>query len=193
VWRCVSRLEHGKQFCKNSPTLDENALQAAITDALSEFVSRQTVANALNSCINAAQSSDAPTLAYLAAKQKLAELETQLDTLLKATSVNNDDNNYFANKYRELMTEHTEYQSIVTEYEATHDNSREQYTELLSDRAFPITQYDESLTRQLIDTIRVQADGILQITLKGGEQLERQVPTKRSELKQSAGLQFASL
>jgi hypothetical protein len=193
VWRCISRLEHGKQFCKNSPTLDEIALQAAITDALSEFVSRQTVANALNSCISAAQSSDAPTLAYLAAKQKLTELDAQLDNLLKATSANNDDDNYSANKYCELMTEHTEKQAVVAEYEATHGTSREQYSELLSERTFTITQYDESLTRQLIDTIRVQADGVLQITLKGGEQLERQVPTKRSELRQSAGLQFASL
>jgi hypothetical protein len=193
VWRCVSRLEHGKLFCKNSPTLDENALQAAITDALSEFVSRQTVANALNSCINAAQSSDAPRLAYLAAKQKLTELDAQFNELLAVAGKADDDIDYISGKIRAISEEIEENQSIVTEYEAAHDNTREQYSELLSDRTFTITQYDESLARQLIDTIRVQADGVLQITLKGGEQLERQVPTKRSELRQSAGLQFASL
>ena len=30
VWRCVSRLDYGKKFCTQSPTLDEEPLQQAI-------------------------------------------------------------------------------------------------------------------------------------------------------------------
>ncbi len=30
VWRCVSRLENGTKYCKNSPTMEESALQEAI-------------------------------------------------------------------------------------------------------------------------------------------------------------------
>ena len=38
VWRCMNRLEHGKQNCKHSPTLDEDSLQAAVMDAITERV-----------------------------------------------------------------------------------------------------------------------------------------------------------
>ncbi len=34
VWRCVSRLDYGKKYCHNSPTLDEAPLQQAIIAAL---------------------------------------------------------------------------------------------------------------------------------------------------------------
>lgn len=37
VWRCVSRLDYGKKYCKDSPALEEQALQAAIVRALNRF------------------------------------------------------------------------------------------------------------------------------------------------------------
>ncbi len=39
VWRCVSRLDYGKKYCHNSPTLDEGPLQQAILAALSSAMS----------------------------------------------------------------------------------------------------------------------------------------------------------
>ena len=38
MWRCMNRLEHGKQNCRHSPTLDEDSLQAAVMDAITERV-----------------------------------------------------------------------------------------------------------------------------------------------------------
>nr|WP_325181993.1 recombinase family protein [uncultured Oscillibacter sp.] len=37
VWRCVSRLEFGKKYCHNSPSLDEDRLHRAIVGALNEY------------------------------------------------------------------------------------------------------------------------------------------------------------
>ena len=37
VWRCVSRLEFGTQYCHNSPTLDESKLHSAILASMNEF------------------------------------------------------------------------------------------------------------------------------------------------------------
>jgi len=39
VWRCISRLEFGTKYCRNSPTLEEGAIQDAITNALKELAS----------------------------------------------------------------------------------------------------------------------------------------------------------
>lgn len=42
VWRCISRLDHGTKYCKDSPTLDESVLQDTILEALTEFASQNT-------------------------------------------------------------------------------------------------------------------------------------------------------
>ena len=34
VWRCVSRLDHGTKYCKESPSMEETALQRAIIEAI---------------------------------------------------------------------------------------------------------------------------------------------------------------
>lgn len=36
VWRCVSRLDYGKQYCQNSPSLHEDRLQEAILNSVYE-------------------------------------------------------------------------------------------------------------------------------------------------------------
>ncbi len=36
VWRCISRLEFGKKYCHESPTLDEDLLHTAILEAMNE-------------------------------------------------------------------------------------------------------------------------------------------------------------
>jgi hypothetical protein len=36
VWRCISRLDFGKKYCADSPSIEESVLQAAILEALTE-------------------------------------------------------------------------------------------------------------------------------------------------------------
>ncbi len=48
VWRCVSRLDYGKKFCTQSPTLDEEPLQQAILAAVNAvMLDRDTLARQL--------------------------------------------------------------------------------------------------------------------------------------------------
>ena len=39
VWRCSSRLDYGKKYCKESPTLDESPLQQAVLAAINASMS----------------------------------------------------------------------------------------------------------------------------------------------------------
>lgn len=43
VWRCISRLENGKKYCHNSPTIDEDTLHAAILKAVNEYLAANEV------------------------------------------------------------------------------------------------------------------------------------------------------
>ena len=43
VWRCSSRLDYGKKYCKESPTLDEAPLQQAVLAAVNASMSGRKV------------------------------------------------------------------------------------------------------------------------------------------------------
>ena len=38
VWRCISRLDHGKKYCSESPTIHEDKLHRAILKAVNEYL-----------------------------------------------------------------------------------------------------------------------------------------------------------
>ncbi|MDR1410516.1 MAG: recombinase zinc beta ribbon domain-containing protein, partial [Oscillospiraceae bacterium] len=44
VWRCISRLDYGKKYCKNSPSLEENVLHTAILGAVANLAQENTAA-----------------------------------------------------------------------------------------------------------------------------------------------------
>lgn len=54
VWRCVSRLDYGKKYCHNSPTLDEAPLQQAILTAISTMMaSKETLIQQITGSLKA--------------------------------------------------------------------------------------------------------------------------------------------
>lgn len=47
VWRCISRLDYGKNYCSESPTLDEAVLQQAIVLGLCRIAADPSAVNAV--------------------------------------------------------------------------------------------------------------------------------------------------
>jgi hypothetical protein len=189
VWRCVSRLEHGRKFCRGSPTLDETALQAAILDAVSGAADQGLLAGALGACVQAAQNADARTAAYLTAKRRVSELDALLDKYLALSVTAGADEGYYDGKCREVVSERTGRQALIAEYEAKHTQTQ---TEFTLTEPITVTQFDERLARQLLSAIKVHSDGKLQITLKGGEMIERTVPTNQRETHKWQTQQYAA-
>jgi alpha-ketoglutarate-dependent taurine dioxygenase len=91
---------------------------------------------------------------------------------------------YFNEKIKAVMDERAAALKLVGEYEAAHSGTEQAPSPIptLDVEPFALTRFDETLTRQLIDTIRVNHGGTLQITLKGGEQIQRRISTNRREM-----------
>jgi hypothetical protein len=47
VWRCISRLEHGKTYCNESVTINEWELHEAIRETINRAISREQLIEAL--------------------------------------------------------------------------------------------------------------------------------------------------
>ena len=104
VWRCSSRLDYGKKYCKESPTLDESPLQQAVLAAINASMSgRKVLADQL---VDAMEQELAPvpgeSMSLGDIDRAVTELGKQFDTLL-AKAANGDADEY-AERFRAIST-----------------------------------------------------------------------------------------
>ena len=87
VWRCVSRLDYGKRYCKHSPTLDEEPLKQAILAAVNTVMSRKD--ELMDDLTDAMAQEPAPVpgevMSLADIDRAIENLSKQFDLLMKET------------------------------------------------------------------------------------------------------------
>ena len=173
VWRCVSRLDYGKKYCHNSPTLDEAPLQQAILAALNTAMADKN--SLIRQITDAMETEIIPfpggTMSLGDIERRLRELEQQFQTLLeKATN----DPAAYGGQFKEILDEQTflkEKRSVIlaNNNEQTKANQRIMDAAQTLENASPhITEWDESAVRQLVETVKILSKDEVAVTLKGG-------------------------
>lgn len=173
VWRCVSRLDYGKKYCHNSPTLDEAPLQQAILAALNTAMADK---NSLIRQITDAMeteiiTSPGGTMSLGDIEHRLRELEQQFQTLLEKAT---DDPGAYGCQFKEILDE----QMFLKEkrYGILEDNNEQSKAnqrimdaaQTLENASLHITEWDESAVRQLVETVKILSKDEVAVTLKGG-------------------------
>lgn len=106
VWRCVSRLDYGKKYCHNSPTLDEAPLQQAILAALNTAMADKN--SLIRQITDAMETEIIPfpggTMSLGDIERRLRELEQQFQTLLEKAA---DDPTAYGGQFKEILDEQT--------------------------------------------------------------------------------------
>ena len=173
VWRCVSRLDYGKKYCHNSPTLDEAPLQQAILAVLNTAMADK---NSLIRQITAAMETElipfpGGTMSLGDIERRLRVLEQQFQTLLEKAT---DDPAAYGGQFKEILDEQTflkEKRSVIlaNNNEQAKANQRIIDAAQTLENASPyITEWDESAVRQLVETVKILSKDEVAVTLKGG-------------------------
>ena len=173
VWRCVSRLDYGKKYCHNSPTLDEAPLQQAILAALNTAMADKN--SLIRQITDAMETEIIPfpggTMSLGDIERRLRELEQQFQTLLEKAA---DDPAAYGGQFKEILDEQTflkENRSgiLADNKEQAKANQRIMDAAQTLENASPhITEWDESAVRQLVETVKVLSKDEIAVTLKGG-------------------------
>lgn len=180
VWRCVSRLDYGKKYCHNSPTLDEALLQQAILTAISTMMaSKETLIQQITGSLRAEVIPfPGEGLSLGDIDRRLAELETQFQKLLKQATY---DPAAYSNQFKEILDEQTFLKEKRTVILAENKHNAEinqrimDATELLDRDAINITEWDESVIRQMVETVKVLSKNEIILTLKGGAEINQRL------------------
>jgi DNA invertase Pin-like site-specific DNA recombinase len=179
VWRCCNRLDHGKQYCKHSPTLDESPLQQALITAINHQLHRPEY---LLAPFNRAslESSSAelipPAKSWPELYANLLELQRRIDhsfTELLMQCAEQKDWETHESQFRELVKQRAEYDEYIDAFDMQqYEDERRKNTYHLP---FQLTEYNETIIRQVLDTVRVLDAKRLLITFKGGAEVEQAI------------------
>lgn len=185
VWRCLNRVENGKKFCKEAPTLAEADLHAAIVSAMNERFNMGNVKSLLKDSVLAALSPKGEGMSLPAIDSRLTELrEKQYHFLQLAAAVGADSTQYdevlnqISMEFSALVAKRTKLEK-AQEIASCADERAMQIAAELGNTEPGITEFDEVAVRQLIDSIKVMGKDKLLIRFKDGMELEQPITPLR--------------
>jgi len=179
VWRCINRLENGKKFCKDSPTLEEGRIHAAVVSAMNEMFSLKTMKSLLQDSILSALSGNSGETSIAAIDSRLSELRARQYELLQFAASVGADSTQYDEDLNEVSMEFSALVSKRSELEknqqgiAQADKRAKQIAAELDKVDTGITCFDELTVRQLIGAIKVLDEDKLLIRFKDGTEIEQ--------------------
>ena len=179
VWRCSSRIDYATKYCHNSPTLYEKPLQAAILAAVNAAMSQR---EALVDRIESAMRMELSPLPgeYMS----VSDIDRRIEAL------NQEFRQFFgASKGGGFMKYAEDFQRISDEMTELKEkrarlldrqNSSSAINQRIQDAvnvlnagSSEITEWDESVIRQLVDTVKVLSADRIRVYLRGGMEIEQ--------------------
>ena len=181
VWRCVSRLDYGKKFCTQSPTLDEEPLQQAILAAVNAAMAGH---DALTQQLSAAMERElAPVLGESMSladiDRALEELSGQFNSLLAEASANPEAD--YTERFRELSESTARLKEEKARLEGVYRENQEVNQRLrtvsaaLEHISAELTEWDEEVVHQLLEKVTVLTRESIRVTFRDGKEIEQYV------------------
>ena len=182
VWRCVSRVDYGSKYCHNSPTLDEEPLHRTILAAINSAVKDK------DNIIYNLKAAMEKELAPVAGQQpSLSEIDNQLEQLnaefskVLAEASESGDQAAYSDRFREIMQKQTvlkaqrdEIQRMLAESgkAAAHIEQCRQAAETTPSA---ITEWDDALIRQVVESVTVETCNEVIVALKSGASIHQEL------------------
>lgn len=182
VWRCNSRLDYGKKYCKESPTLDESPLQQAVLAAINAAMSNHEVLVA--QITDAMEQELAPIpgegMSFGDIDRATEELGKQFDNLLQEASnaVNTEE---YAERFRaissmieELKRRKSNILQIRQEQERIECRVHAA-TAVMNTLPSELTEWDDNIVYQMLEKVTVLAGNRIKVTFHNGVEIEQVV------------------
>ena len=171
VWRCVSRLDYGKKYCKNSPSVEESRLHNAITAAITKKANSEEIN--IGGIMDHIESfgSRRDTDGIIQRQRRISEIEKVIDDLARLNSdeAQSGELDYkFSELYAELYSVKDELEEMQSGASALDGDMLNEMREVVTGLKNHPVEYDDKVVRQLIDCIKVMSADTIKICFKDG-------------------------
>lgn len=182
VWRCVSRVDYGNKYCHDSPTLDEEPLHRAILAAINSAVKDKD--NIVCNLKAAMEKELAPIagqqLSLSEIDNRLEQLNTEFSKVLAEASESGNQAAY-SDRFRDIMQHQTELKAQRNEIQRMLAESGkaaahiEQCRQAAETTPSAITEWDEALIRQVVESVTVETGSEIIVALKSGASIHQEL------------------
>ena len=182
VWRCLSRLEHGTEFCSDSITVDDETLKKTIIRGISKAISdKQDVLNLILSNLAYAVTGEDDTLEMYAIEKQLKTLSGIMDETMELAASSTGDGKRFQEEMKSLSSQMVVLREQLEIIKGRIDSNKkvneeiENIKQCLSADSLDFSEYNDVTIRRLVEYIRVMKDNSIIIVLKGGMQIQENI------------------
>jgi len=174
VWRCISRLDYGKKYCHESPTVEESVLQEAIMNAIMRTANEnaellKTLKLHIGMGLDIGEGEDES----LDIQIKIAEIDAEFKAMLNAISSDTVEA-FDEQRAKELMDEKSKLQqqlAQIAERKQKRENTKSRLDEIFTIldgiKNRPM-EYDDRLVRQIIECVVVESKERIKVIFVGG-------------------------
>lgn len=174
VWRCISRLDFGKKYCHESPTIEESVLHEAIMESILKTAQQNAdVLKTLKLHIGMGLSGIETEDKSLDIQIRIAEIDAEFSAMIHNVSAENAES-FDENRVTELMTEKTKLQQQLSQIadakqkrESAKSRLDEIYTILDGLKNHPLT-YDDQILRQILECVIIESKERIKVVFVGG-------------------------
>ena len=182
VWRCSSRLDYGKKYCKESPTLDESPLQQAVLAAINaSMLGCKVLADQL---VDAMEQELAPvpgeSMSLGDIDRAIADLGRQFTALLSEAADADNADGYTA-RFQSISTAMAEFKrrkAIIQQLRQEQDQANhrmQRVTMALKSTSNKLTDWDDGTIYQMLEKVTVLSRERIRVTLRDGLEIEQAV------------------
>ena len=183
VWRCISRLDHGSQYCKNSPTIHEEPLHRAIVKAINDFYNcdreiTEILKESTESVLSGMADDEIQRI-----EARLKEIDSARSDFIGLIASGNITEDSLDEEFASLFAEEEELSGKLLSLKAqaqTKESDGRAETEIdrINNTRFELEHFDDIIIRKVIECIKVLSKSEILIIFKGGFEVRVDVDKK---------------
>ena len=181
VWRCISRLEHGKKYCPDSPTIKEENLHKGIIRAINNYYCcRDDIARILKANIGSVLECQGQE-EILATENRLKEIDIARNDLIRLIASGGCDEDKLDSEFSRLYQEEQQLSERLEILKSQNKTSAETQAKLdkimdmIEHEKFELETFDNVLIRKLIECVKVLNKTEILVIFKGGYEVKTEI------------------
>ncbi len=178
VWRCINRLDFGRKYCHNSPTVEEVEIQETIMRAVSKTANENVdILKMLKRYITIGIGSSGDYGEEAELQIKIAEIDNEFQAMLNAVSSENAES-FDEGKAQRLMQKKNDLQRRISEIREQKQNDKnaknriEEIGDIIGVLKNHPLKYDDRLVRQIIESVVIESKEKIRVVLKNGLKID---------------------
>ena len=181
VWRCLSRLEHGKKYCPDSPTIKEEQLHRGILRAINNYYScRNDIVRILKANIGSVLECQGQE-EILSVEKRLKEIDQARTDLVNLIASGGCDEDKLDSEFAKLYAEEQGLSERLTMLKSQNKTSEETQAKLdkimdmIEHEKFELETFDNVLIRKLIECVKILIKTEILVIFKGGYEVRTEI------------------